>query len=162
MKFKHIVAVLFILSPFAGMACMCGYGGTFTEVASKADAVIYAEVISVKANGKYTSIDVKIKEVFSGNLKKGKKIKIYGSDGANCLGTVKWHKKTEDLMLAIKESNGKYTLPGCGTYKLKVEYGMVQGLINRDFATATKKETDWPKWNKKEMDLDEFMALMKK
>jgi len=129
-------AILIMLSSTSAYACSCSWAGPFLSVAPGTPLIIRAKVVghSVPNRDVNLAMDVEVLEVFKGSAK-GKRIRIWGDNGAQCRPYIKAFPVQTEWVFAITElradgpGKGDYFISVCGEFWARVEGGNVTGRL---------------------------------
>lgn len=156
-----IAAVLTMLSSTSAHACSCAWAGPFLNVAPGTPLIVRARVVghSMRSRDVDLAMDVEVLEVLKGSAK-GKRIRIWGDNGAQCRPYVSAFPVQTEWFFAITElredgpGNGDYVISVCGEFWARVEGDNVTGRLSSPTPPSVK---DTPE----KMSLKEFTDRLK-
>ncbi len=130
-------AVLIMLSSASAHACSCSWAGPFLNVAPGTPLIVRAKVVghSIRSRDVDLAMDVEVLEVFKGSAK-GKRIRIWGDNGAQCRPYIQAFPVQTEWVFAITElsadgpGKGDYFISVCGEFWARVEGGNVTGRLS--------------------------------
>ena len=129
-------AVLTLWSSTSAHACSCSWAGPFLNVAPGTPLIVRARVVghTFRSRDVDLAMDVEVLEVFKGSAK-GKRIRIWGDNGAQCRPYVVAFPVQTEWVFAIAElsadgpGKGDYFISVCGEFWARVEGGSVTGRL---------------------------------